>query len=165
MRIPMTQTVAEYHGVQLDEYGTGEVQFDPGLGKLSSLIHSECDDLSTSEILIMSKHSQADKVMKYHTNYLQSSRSYEDFIDRIDTIQEKIDKTKRLLLSERDVIVFDWEPLDCVSMSPGVWFSKEISRAREIGLIFQINGQSVPESVMQSMGPKLVRIAKLKNLI
>lgn len=165
MRIPMTQTVASYRNVELDEYGTAEVEFDPGLGKLSQLIYSECDDLSTAEILILDKHSQADKIMNHHTTFLQTARSYEDFIERIDSIQEKLEKTNRRVLSEHDVIVFDWQPLDCVATSPGVWFSKEIARARELGLIFQINGHSVPESIMRSMGPKLVHTAKIKNLI
>ena len=165
MRIPMTQTVADYHDVQLDEYGTAEVEFDPGLGKLSQLIYSECDDLSTADILILDKHSQADKIMHHHATFLQTARSYDDFTDRIQAIQEKIQKTNRKVLSEHDVIVFDWQPLDCVATSPGVWFSKEIARAREMGLIFQINGQPVPESVMKSMGPKLVHTAKIKNLI
>lgn len=165
MRIPMTQTAADYHGVQLDEYGTAEIEFDPGLGKLSKLIHQSCDDLSTAEILILDKHSQADKIIEHHTSFLGSSRSYEDFVDRIDMIQEKVNRTRRRCLSEHDVIVFDWKPLDCVAMSPSSWFSRETAKARNLGLIFQINGQPVPESVMQSMGSKLVHTAKIKNLI
>ena len=167
LRIPVTGLVATHYGWERDEFGYSVVPVSPGMGKLLNFIYDNVEDLETDEILVLDGKSQENKMLNQHQEFIKGADDLRTLSERMFQIQGVINRTSvpPQELHSRDVIIFEFRPIDTITIGPDLWFSQEISRARSLGLIFRVNTKVPSEGVLKSMGMNLFSYAKLHNLI
>ena len=165
IRVPMTEFFASERGYELDDEGYAVVEIAPIGGKLIQFAANQLKDLQNDEILILSNENQEQKILASMKSSLEMSKDLEGFYDQTEKILENETKLDRSILSHREIIEFQFNPMDCITTGPDLWFLQELSRARKLGLIFKINGMIPPLGLLESMGINLVRYARKENLI
>jgi hypothetical protein len=162
-RVPMTEIVAQFRNTPYDN-GYGWTEVHSLGGKLIEFILDHAIDFETAEILMVSAMTQEDRIIDGWKQSFETCKTIDGFIDMGDRIfQNPVED--RNLLNNRDVFLFDFEPMDTVTIGPDLWLQREMSRARQLGLIISVNDHILPMGLMNSMGPSLVRYAQKHNLI
>jgi hypothetical protein len=165
IRVPMTQFFAAERGYDLDDDGYAMVEVSPIGGKLIQFALNQLSDLEDDELLILSGINQEQKILTSLKTSLDTTKDLEGFYDMTEKILESESKLNSNILSHREIVEFEWQPMDCITIGPDLWFLQELSRARKMGLIFKINGMIPPVGLLESMGINLVRYARKENLI
>lgn len=166
-RVPMTEIVAQFRNIPYDN-GYGWTEINPLGGKLIEFVLDNIAlhhwDFETAEILMVSAMTQEDRILAGWIESFETCKTIDGFIDMGDRIfQNPVED--RNLLNNRDVFLFQFDPMDTVTIGPDLWLQRELSRARQLGLIISVNDHILPMGLMNSMGPSLVRYAQKHNLI
>ena len=162
-RIPITEIVAQFRNIPYDN-GYGWVDLQSIGGKLIEFVLDHLDDFETAEILMVSAMTQEERIVSGWKNSLSICDDIESFVDMNDRILERIVEDRNIL-DHRDIFFFEFEPMDTVTIGPDLWLQRELSRARQLGLIISVNDHTLPMGLMNSMGPTLVRYAQKHKLI
>ena len=174
---PMTEMYADFRNIddwepiEVDEHdpmssmGYAPVSIDPGLGKLTNFIlDSGFYDFRNAKLFILNAKTQEQMILNHAITSLERSDCIPHFVEMASKITCD-PPTARWILEYRSIIHFEWTPMDTVTIGPDLWFQMEIQKARQKGLIFSVNGLTLPIGLMNSMGSKLVDYADRHNLI
>jgi len=132
------------------------------------VISTNINDPRKDKVLIFVKTNMFDAIKENDLNYLSSIDDPVKYADRLEKMLDSIDRlieNKKEMLFKHDLIEFSFEKWDNPTVSAETWLNTQCKRMRELGLVVQVGEQRLPESLLRSMGARLVGRAKKDGII
>tara|TARA_B100000674_G_C37877646_1_gene932751 strand:+ start:324 stop:836 length:513 start_codon:yes stop_codon:yes gene_type:complete len=169
MYVPITKACSEVRGLSPHD-GYANIQLNMGWldGQLSKIVASNINDPRKDKILIFVKTNMFDCIKENDLMYLSKIDDPIKYADRLEKMLESIDtliENKKELLFKHDLIEFHFDKWDNPTISAETWLNSQCKRMREMGLIVQVGDQQLPESLLRSMGARLVGRAKKDGVL
>jgi hypothetical protein len=169
MYVPITKACSEVRGL-VPHQDYADIKLNMGWldGQLCKIVATNIDDPRTDKVLIFVKTNMFDAIKENDLNYLSSIDDPIKYADRLEKMLESIDSLidkRKELLFKHDLIEFSFSKWDNPTISAETWLNSQCKRMREMGLIVQVGDHKLPESLLRSMGARLVGRAKKDGII
>jgi len=181
MRIPISSLIAARIGVERDVDGFATVRMLLDADKMGKFVTFVADTVTDCEVdipLILTRENMFDRMkendllqlgatsdpLEYSRMLRRLSRSA-DYWNKTTVDAMENDYTRLDVMEKHFLISYQWEPWELVTMTPEVWLMTQCSRMRQMGLIYAIGDHTPPLGVMESMGTKLVALARENGLL
>ena len=170
MWVPVSDGCSKVRGLS-SHNGYAQVEIDPDKlsGKLAKMVADCIDDVRTKQIIILSRKSMFQHIKENDLSYIGTLDSIEDYADRIESMLESLDKmiekTPKHIIYGHDSRAFSWTVWDNPLISPEIWLNDQCRKMREAGLVIEIAGNPLPATLLQSMGAKLLGVARKQGLL
>ena len=169
MYVPITMACSDVRGLSPHKgYADIKLNMDWLDGQLSKIVATNINDPREDKILIFVKTNMFDSIKENDLNYLSSIDDPVKYADRLEKMLDSIDRlieNKKEMLFKHDLIEFSFEKWDNPTVSAETWLNTQCKRMRELGLVVQVGEQRLPESLLRSMGARLVGRAKKDGII
>jgi hypothetical protein len=169
MYIPITMACADVRGLSPHKgYADIKLNMDWLDGQLSKIVASNINDPREDKVLIFIKSNMFDAIKENDLLYLSKIDDPVQYADRLEKMLESIDTlidNKKDMLFKHDLVEFSFDKWDNPTISAETWLNTQCKRMRESGLVVQVGDQKLPDSLLRSMGARLVGRAKKDGII
>ncbi len=169
MYVPITKACAEVRGLTPhNDYADISMNMGWLDGQLSKIVATNIVDPRDQKVLIFVKSNMFDCIKENDLMYLSKIDDPIKYADRLEkmlaSIDTLIDKRKELLF-KHDLIEFTFSKWANPTISAETWLNTQCKAMRELGLVVQVGDKRLPESLLRSMGARLVGRAKKEGVL
>lgn len=170
MIIPVSYGCAAVRGLTpTDGYVAVEIDTDHLTSQLALLIAQNVMDTRVDFVQILSRQNMFQAIRENNKDLLGKISDIEEYADKMEDILNGLDRLiqsqSKVTLYSHDCRNYQWRVWDNPTISPELWLLEECQAMRKAGLVLSINNDPVPSGLMNSMGSKLVGVAKKQGLL
>ena len=169
MYVPITKACAEVRGLAPHQ-GYADIQMNISWldGQLSKIVATNIIDPREHKVLVFVKTNMFDCIKENDLMYLSKIDDPIKYADRLEKMLESIDTLidkRKELLFKHDLIDYEFSKWDNPTVSAETWLNAQCKAMRELGLVVQVGDKKLPESLLRSMGARLVGSARKEGIL